>query len=1004
MKKTLAILLALALVFSSMSFTFAEETLPVNAQAAKDLGMLVGDGSGVTVNYLNTLPNRTQAAAMFLRLKGLYDTAMAFTGTDNFADANTAAWAKPMMAYLKANPTLGFEGVGNNNFNPTGLMDAKSYYKVMLTALGYKYGTDYTWDNLLTFAAEKNLKTVANVTKFTVGDVATATIEALNANVAGGTTTLINKLVADKVISAEAAAKAIPASAELAVASVKAGSAKSFVVKFNRAVADTTKVAITVKRLTTTMTMTTTWNTEKTEATVTSSANMPEASYDIAVAYDSKELAKNTIAITAQKVGKIEITSKNIAVAARGDALNGRVGYVSYKVYDQYNNDITSTYLANNIRFTTGVDPSPVAKNGLLTITSANYLLQFPTVVVVANDTNTGISGMATLTPAPAVGTLSDINFETADIKLTATDLTTVYYIPYKAFDMSGVETKSYDLVSQGIISLTSTHPDVSVAVVKDPANSKNAAFEVKASGTSNVVMDMDVIITAMTYTGKMSNFATKIIKANEVYSLTLMAPDYNIAVGDLNKEIPFEAYDQSGNRITKFDDLFGGTPQQVTLGSGLAPFKNVDGSARIEITPLGAKGTQILTATVAKTGKMSTLSINVQDSAYVDALELDSTVFVAAMEDGASQGIDFGYDDEGLIVYDQYGRTVDMVEGSGYSNHKVEVTSQNTALVRVNGLTTPGIQLPYSAVSTTINAVSGTEGSTTVTFKLWNDVNGNGTIDGTESVIDTQIVTLSVVDSAKITGYTLSGPTAAIYAAKNAAPAVTAQDKAYAAQLKVYGKTNAGSKVLLAGNPVMGASVENTAEFAMTTTTLASNTALAFDAVKVTAGKPVDVAKTSASTIATVNVFHNNKATALTTTINSSTVAPRATDLKFIRPNKLDVAGTSFSNDTLVLNTAVNGTVVADAGFVTGNTLQAYTTLGASATKGEVYFQIVDSYGKKAMNIAQFKIVDSNNSNLAIDETTGIMTVGTPVAGNYWVISGISNNGLVKTIRVEVR
>jgi hypothetical protein len=127
MKKTLAILLALALVFSSITVAFAEETLPADAQAITDLGMLVGSGTGVTLDYLKTAPTRIQAAVMILRLKGLEDAAKAFTGTDNFADAKDAAWAAPIMGYLKANPTVGFGGVGNDKFNPNGLMDAKSY-------------------------------------------------------------------------------------------------------------------------------------------------------------------------------------------------------------------------------------------------------------------------------------------------------------------------------------------------------------------------------------------------------------------------------------------------------------------------------------------------------------------------------------------------------------------------------------------------------------------------------------------------------------------------------------------------------------------------------------------------------------------------------------------------------------------------------------------------------------------------------------------------------------
>lgn len=243
MKKTLAILLALVMVFSSITVAFAEETLPADAKACTDLGMLVGAGNGVTVDYLKVAPTRIQAAVMVLRLKGLEATAKAFTGTDNFADANQAAWAAPIMAYLKANPQLGW--IGNaGNFDPNGAMDAKSYYKVMLETLGYKQNTtevigDFTYANTLEFAATKGLVKVATATNFTVGDLATATIETLKATVKGSEKTLAASLVEAKVITEAAAIAAglfTTPVVVLGVESVSATNLKEVMVVFNKAV------------------------------------------------------------------------------------------------------------------------------------------------------------------------------------------------------------------------------------------------------------------------------------------------------------------------------------------------------------------------------------------------------------------------------------------------------------------------------------------------------------------------------------------------------------------------------------------------------------------------------------------------------------------------------------------------------------------------------------------------------------------------------------------------
>ncbi len=226
MKKTLALILAFALVFSTITVAFAEETMGTDAQVCADLGMLVGDGNGVTAAYLGTTPTRLQAAVMFLRLKGLEAEAKAFTGTENFADGNIA-WAegKAILSYLKANPQLGWVGDGVS-FNPNGAMTAQAYYKVMLEALGYKQNTatvvgDFAYEGTIAFAASKGLTKVATVANFTVNDLAAATVEALKGTVKDTTKTLAATLVeAGKVDNAKAVAAGLVVEAPAAVTAV----------------------------------------------------------------------------------------------------------------------------------------------------------------------------------------------------------------------------------------------------------------------------------------------------------------------------------------------------------------------------------------------------------------------------------------------------------------------------------------------------------------------------------------------------------------------------------------------------------------------------------------------------------------------------------------------------------------------------------------------------------------------------------------------------------------
>jgi hypothetical protein len=190
-KKILALLLAFAMLFSTMTTAFASEsaTIGTDAAALKIMGVLQGENSsGVTPEYLAKGTTRIQAAIMYLRLKGLEDEAMAFTGASNFSDANTMAWAqgKAIMAYLKANPQLGWIGADGGKFEPFASITVNQYYKVMLEALGYKQTTadvagDFTWADVMSFAAAKGLAKLAGNANFTNNDVAIATIEGLKA-------------------------------------------------------------------------------------------------------------------------------------------------------------------------------------------------------------------------------------------------------------------------------------------------------------------------------------------------------------------------------------------------------------------------------------------------------------------------------------------------------------------------------------------------------------------------------------------------------------------------------------------------------------------------------------------------------------------------------------------------------------------------------------------------------------------------------------------------------
>lgn len=206
----MTVLLAAAITLSSAMPVFAagESAAAVraktDAQAAAELGVLQGEGNGVTDSYLAKATTRIQAAILFLRLKGLEQTALAYKGTEQFADADLVGDSnKPIMSYLKANPNLGWSGTGDGKFEPLAGITAQQYYKVLLEALGYKQDADFAYADALAFAKSKGLSQVAGAGALRNGHVATATVEALKAAAKDSGKSLLDTLAELKVISGE---------------------------------------------------------------------------------------------------------------------------------------------------------------------------------------------------------------------------------------------------------------------------------------------------------------------------------------------------------------------------------------------------------------------------------------------------------------------------------------------------------------------------------------------------------------------------------------------------------------------------------------------------------------------------------------------------------------------------------------------------------------------------------------------------------------------------------
>jgi predicted lipoprotein with Yx(FWY)xxD motif len=210
----------LVIIAATALTAIAEEEVHVrtDAEIVGDLGLLFGEGNGLTAEYLAKSTTRLQAAIMFLRLKGLEEEAFAYQAMDNFSDAALVNSSnQSVLAYLKANPELGWAGVGGGKFDPISTITSQQFYKVILEALGYLTGADFEYKDTITFAASMGLSKVAGSGEFVNADIATATVEALKAKIKGSEQTLADLLVEEQVIEAAEASVVTEARVDLAI-------------------------------------------------------------------------------------------------------------------------------------------------------------------------------------------------------------------------------------------------------------------------------------------------------------------------------------------------------------------------------------------------------------------------------------------------------------------------------------------------------------------------------------------------------------------------------------------------------------------------------------------------------------------------------------------------------------------------------------------------------------------------------------------------------------------
>ena len=280
-------LLALVLAIAMMASIFVIPSAAVEAGAACEiLGLLEGDGEGVTAEYLAKGTTRAQGLLISLRAMGLEGTAKAFTGTDTFSDAadvNVEFWG-PILAYAKANPSCGWVGYGDGTFHPAAIMTGAELAKVMLAILGYEQGVDFEWADIATFAAAKGITVVGG--SVDNNDLAASLVEALAADNKAGVKLVDALITAEVITQAQAIEAEVKEEAPAAPYTVAITGVKTVVVTFAEA-QDTATAIIALKKGVVGQAVTVTWDTAKKVATLAKTTALTKGDYTVTVNSES---------------------------------------------------------------------------------------------------------------------------------------------------------------------------------------------------------------------------------------------------------------------------------------------------------------------------------------------------------------------------------------------------------------------------------------------------------------------------------------------------------------------------------------------------------------------------------------------------------------------------------------------------------------------------------------------------------------------------------------------
>lgn len=923
MRKSLSLLLAFAMVFTM----FAGVALADDSAKAKlaNAGVIQGSLSGDTLDDQEW--TREQLTVILSRLFGVEEEAKATEKDHTFADVTDPYW-DGFITWAK-NEGL-FNGHSDVRFGYNESATFQQFVTVLLRALE----VDFDYADAVATAVEAGIigEAVDNDEPVLRGDSYDVIVNTLNSEVAEGVTLGAKLGLTGWVAEAGAAVLAQTGAKKLAVTFNKPSGDAQFSVKRGN-------LDINVKEVS--------WNDAKTVATLELHSNLPEAKHTVTVG--GVDLGEDgnvlTIDTVPSKVAEINYESTYLVK----DAANDNIATVGYAVLNQFGEDVTNTSSLQE-----SISPSVhdlVVNPGNKTITvDKDALIQVNEVYVItlvdtAGSTTVASQTFTVVNPA----TVASINI--GDLKnndnkelISNTDITEdVFYFPIDALDQYGNKVSNLANLNSGttIVGVGDKYK-LSFATIDNAP-----ALKLVPESGKNIEAGTYTFTVVANGTGQSATVQFTVTKAAELTTFNLLAPDEELFVNeDIN--IPFQALDQDGNELTKFDDLSGKLELSTTRddqGAKITLVKNpVDGTASVKLEAGTKDGNLYLTSIVKDKPSVSHLTVGVGKEAFPATINgIKDTQL--KLTNGATSTIEFKH----LVVVDQYGREMDELKGYTLVATPNDGSTNVTISDNVIGAGSDKFVLAGSA----------NNGSTSFTVTIYDNATPAKAVSGSEfgftaeTIKKSDIVSYEVADIGKI------------HSSKD-----YTSSSAYAKEVEVYGLTANGDKVALAPGYVSSVQAAGVSFDSVNSKVYAKEGEIGKDTFTRTGSLIFIIDAANGLETVTKSVEYTNEA------LVATSIAPKAKD------------GRPGINDgvTILTSTEANG---------------VYDLKNASSN---LFFEVKDQFGQSLQSELTFAAVskkDGSSATVGISGTT--LTISGSASGDEITVTGVTKNGLVATVRIIV-